>query len=88
MSTRLLAAAVTAAILLLTTSVHAADKKVIHLTISDNGRGLVASEGDGIPNSLKRRARLLGAKVTAESVATGGTRISLKLPTRRWGRRK
>jgi len=65
-----------------------ADDKVIHLSVSDNGRGLVASEGDGIPNSLKRRARLLGAKITAESLAAGGTRISLKLPTRRWGRRK
>jgi len=64
-----------------------ADDKVIHLTVSDNGRGLIDSEGDGIPKSLKRRARLLGAQVTAESLAAGGTRINLKLPTRRWGRR-
>jgi len=60
----------------------------IHLKISDNGRGLVKSEGNGIPPSIKRRARLLGAKVTTETPATGGTCIDLKLRTHHWGFRK
>ncbi len=60
----------------------------IHLRISDNGRGLVRSGEEGIPSSIKRRARLLGAKVTVDSPATGGTCIDLKLRTRNWGFRK
>ncbi|WP_372794923.1 sensor histidine kinase [Pontiella sp.] len=57
-----------------------ADQKEFTLSITDNGHGL---RGDA-PSSLKRRARLLGAKVTAESLEEGGTQITLHLrPPRR-----
>ncbi len=62
-----------------------ADPKIIHLTISDNGRGIGDSKGNRIPSSLKRRARLLGARVTVDSPTTGGTCIVLTLRTQRWG---
>lgn len=57
---------------------------MIHLTICDNGRGMESSNKDGVPSSLKRRANLLGAKVTVENPPTGGTCIELKLRTRKW----
>ena len=65
-----------------------ATRRGIHLRISDNGRGLAQSGDEGAPSSIKRRARLLGAKVTVDSPATGGTCIDLKLRTRRWRIRK
>ncbi|VGO13152.1 Sensor histidine kinase LiaS [Pontiella desulfatans] len=55
--------------------------KELYLTIADNGHGLT----DGVPSSLKRRARLLGGKVWAESPAGDGTRIILKFKTRKFG---
>ncbi|VGO12492.1 Sensor histidine kinase LiaS [Pontiella desulfatans] len=58
------------------TEVHAnlaASNTGIELTISDNGHGL----DGGVPSSLKRRARLLGALVKNEASETGGTKISL-----------
>ncbi|MDF7823559.1 hypothetical protein P4B35_06000 [Pontiellaceae bacterium B12227] len=55
--------------------------KEIQLAITDNGHGLT---GD-VPASLKRRARLLGAQVSTEKSEPGGTRIILKLKTRRFG---
>jgi signal transduction histidine kinase len=61
--------------------------KELQLTVSDNGCGL-ENIGSRIPDSLQRRARLLGATFSVETPATGGTRIRLKLRTRRWGRRK
>jgi signal transduction histidine kinase len=57
--------------------------KEICLTITDNGRGLPESTGDAIPKSLKRRAHLLGAKVSVERPEQGGTCITLKLRPRR-----
>jgi signal transduction histidine kinase len=57
-----------------------ADWKTITLIITDNGHGL---NGGGPPPSLKRRARLLRANVSAESPEAGGTRICLTLRTRR-----
>ena len=65
-----------------------ADRRGIHLRISDNGRGLAQSGKAGVPSSIERRARLLGAKVTVDSPATSGTCIDLKLRTRHWGFRK
>jgi len=65
-----------------------ASPREIHLTVSDNGHGIWESKGNGIPSSLKRRARLLGAIVAVESPVTGGTCITLKLRTERWGHRK
>ena len=56
----------------------------IHLRISDNGRGLALSGEAGIPSSIKRRARLMGAKVTVDSPKEGGVSIDLKLRTRFW----
>ena len=57
----------------------------IHLRICDNGRGLDSSDKGGVPSSLKRRAKLLGAKVTVENPPAGGTCIELNLRTRKWG---
>jgi signal transduction histidine kinase len=60
----------------------------IQMEICDNGRGLEIWEEDGIPASLKRRAKLLGAKVTVRNPSRGGTCIQLSLKTRKWGFRK
>jgi signal transduction histidine kinase len=57
----------------------------IQMKICDNGRGLEISEEAGVPASLKRRAKLLGAKVTVNNPAEGGTCIELDLKTRKWG---
>lgn len=65
-----------------------ADKNSVLLAVSDNGRGLSNTQSKDVPKSLKRRARLLGAKVSVEQPASGGTRINLKLKTRKWGFRK
>ncbi len=56
----------------------------IHLRICDNGRGLETADKDAAPSSLKRRARLLGAKIHVEKPDTGGTCIELDLQTRKW----
>lgn len=58
----------------------AADRNRITLTITDNGQGMDSEE----PASLKRRARLLGARLRTETPETGGTRITLTLKTRKW----
>jgi signal transduction histidine kinase len=60
------------------TSLVATSKNLI-LTISDNGTGLTEP-----PNSLKRRARLLGAKLTVESHENAGTNIVLEVKNRKW----
>jgi signal transduction histidine kinase len=62
--------------------------RTIDLTIRDNGRGLSDSDGNGIPKSLKRRARLLGAKITVETPPEGGTRITLRLRRKFWQQSK
>lgn len=54
--------------------------KNIKLTVSDNGQGLTESL---IPKSLRRRAKILGGRVDAEVIDTGGTQISLHLNIRR-----
>lgn len=65
-----------------------ATPKELCLTVRDNGRGLADSPADGVPASLRRRARLLGARVTAQDPISGGTSITLKLRIRRWGFRR
>jgi len=65
-----------------------ANRTHIHLTVSDNGRGIDDSKGNQIPSSLKRRARLLGARVVVKSPPSGGTSIVLTLRTQQWGLRK
>ena len=59
-------------------------EKELCLTVSDNGKGV----SDRTSDSLKRRARLMGATLVSETPAAGGTSIRLTLRTRRWGRRK
>jgi signal transduction histidine kinase len=66
-----------------------ATPQAIHLTVTDNGQGLAPGlEGRRgsrpVPGSLRRRARLLGARVTAADVLDGGTQITLALPTSPW----
>ena len=58
-----------------------ASRGEIVLTISDNGCGV----GGESPSSLKRRARLLGADLSVEPPEAGGTRIVLKLKSRKFG---
>ena len=58
-----------------------ADRNELRLVITDNGHGL---DGE-MPSSLKRRARLLGAQVTAENIPNDGTRITLKLKINTFG---
>jgi len=65
-----------------------ADDKEVCMVISDNGCGLPDPSAKGVPKSLKRRARLLGAHVSAGNSENDGTHITLKLPTRRLGFRK
>lgn len=64
-----------------------ASPKEITLTISDNGHGIPESVEDGVPHSLKRRARLLKANISIESPNSSGTKIILKIRTKRWGQR-
>ena len=59
-----------------------ATPRAITLIITDNGRGLEMTEHDEMPASLKRRARLLGAQVTATTPTEGGTCITLNLKNR------
>jgi len=59
--------------------------KDIHLSISDNGKGLPGATGNTIPKSLKRRAHLMGATVSTENPDDGGTRITLRLRRRIFG---
>lgn len=61
----------------ITTHLIAGDS-LLTLTIADNGNGL---NGE-IPASLKRRAKLLKAKLTTENLSSGGTQITLQLKTR------
>ncbi|GAB5559034.1 MAG: hypothetical protein SynsKO_06810 [Synoicihabitans sp.] len=56
----------------------------IRLTITDNGHGITGTSEPGVPASLKRRARLLRAKVGMESPPGGGTRIILQLKNRKF----
>lgn len=61
-----------------------ANKREVRLTVTDNGHGLPESAKSNIPSSLKRRAKLLKAKLTVNDDATAGTCIDLKLRRRRW----
>ncbi|MGJ8640703.1 MAG: sensor histidine kinase [Opitutaceae bacterium] len=54
-----------------------ATSRKIDLTVSDNGQGISESAKDWAPKSLKRRAKLLGAKVQLEESGLGGTKIHL-----------
>ena len=67
----------------ISTHLIAGETKVT-LTITDNGHGL---NGE-VPASLKRRARLLKSTLTTESLASGGTRVTLQFKTRYAHKRK
>ncbi|MGJ8653098.1 MAG: sensor histidine kinase [Opitutaceae bacterium] len=54
-----------------------ASPQQIDLTVSDNGQGISESAKNWVPKSLKRRAKLLGAKVQLEESGLGGTKIHL-----------
>lgn len=54
-----------------------ATPREVCLRIEDNGKGI--EQSSGVPKSLRRRARLLKAKLNVESSAEGGTAICLKL---------
>lgn len=54
-----------------------ASARRIDLTVSDNGQGISESAKNWVPKSLKRRAKLLGAKVQLEESGLGGTKIHL-----------
>jgi signal transduction histidine kinase len=58
------------------------DQKGITLSIQDNGRGLSNLRKNTPPASLKRRAKLIGGKIHADSPPEGGTRITLRIRTR------
>ncbi len=66
----------------------AADIKTVRLAITDNGIGIPVRDDNGTPPSLKRRAHLLGADVSTEKAAGGGTCIKLTLQTRKFGRNR
>jgi signal transduction histidine kinase len=52
----------------------------IHLTVTDNGHGNI----NETPPSLRRRALLLGAKISIQHPPDGGTSITLKLKQHKW----
>jgi signal transduction histidine kinase len=56
---------------------------LVELVVSDNGKGIHGSGGNGVPASLKRRARLLGAQVSAGKSLNGGATITLKFKPRK-----
>ena len=62
-----------------------ADHKMLSMTVTDNGKGLANTTDGKIPRSLRRRAKLLGAKIATETPQAGGTRFILKLRTHRFG---
>ncbi len=53
--------------------------ELVTLTVADNGQGLGDTKGNSVPESLKRRARLLNAQVSARPSALGGVCITLRL---------
>jgi signal transduction histidine kinase len=66
-----------------------ATPRALRLTVTDNGQGLAPGleqrlGSHAVPSSLRRRARLLGARVTARDGPEHGTRISLTLSTSPW----
>lgn len=59
-----------------------ASEQITILEVSDNGKGLDQSYPEGIPHSLKRRARLMRAKINVTSNAARGMNIILRIKRR------
>ena len=59
------------------------DGREVELVISDNGKGIDSSSQEGIPSSLKRRARLLGGRLSVDSPPQKGTRIALSFNSKK-----
>ena len=59
------------------------DGREVELVISDNGKGIDSSSQEGIPSSLKRRARLLGGRLSVDSSPQKGTRIALSFNSKK-----
>ncbi|MGB0372992.1 MAG: sensor histidine kinase [Opitutales bacterium] len=55
------------------------DKKILEMTVTDNGIGTVREGIVSTPKSLKRRARYLRANLEVTQPEAGGTRVRLKL---------
>lgn len=51
----------------------------LHLQVYDNGRGFPESLHNRVPKSLKRRAKLLGGKVSVYCPPAGGAKINLSM---------
>lgn len=62
-----------------------ANSRFTCVEIGDNGKGFTSSSKNGAPPSLKRRARLMRADVSVESIDTGGTQVRLILKNRKFG---
>ena len=56
----------------------------VNLVVADNGVGLAGR----VPGSLRRRARLMGGRVSSESPPGGGSEIRLKMKIRRKHKKK
>lgn len=54
--------------------------RLLTLTVEDNGHGEEGARLRTVPNSLRRRARILGAEVSVFSPENGGTCVKLALP--------
>lgn len=67
----------------ISTHLHIREKD-IDLIVTDNGQGLTETDRAGIPPSLKRRAKLLRAKLTFDRSNGAGTRIHLTVQAKKW----
>jgi signal transduction histidine kinase len=65
-----------------------ASPQALRLTVCDNGTGIKGAATTGTPSSLQRRAHLMGAEISVETPASGGTCIALRLRNRLWRLRK
>ncbi len=68
-------------------SVHTrltAGPHLVELIVRDNGRGLPESVDGQAPASLRRRAKLLGARVSVATPQNGGCCVTLQLRRRWW----
>ncbi|MCB1121357.1 MAG: ATP-binding protein [Verrucomicrobiae bacterium] len=53
--------------------------KKLLLSVTDNGRGFAKTTKNAVPNSLRRRAKLVGAQVSISNIAEGGASVTLTM---------